>query len=63
MLFWLKPQVVGRDLVNEVLNGYNGKPWISFVLTFNITIGTIFTYGQTGSGKTYIFFASFLLVL
>lgn len=32
---------VGRDAIEDVLNGYNG---------------TIFAYGQTGSGKTYTMF-------
>jgi kinesin family member 5 len=34
-------QDVGKDMVEEVLNGYNG---------------TIFAYGPTGSGKTYTMF-------
>lgn len=33
--------MVGKDTVEDVLNGYNG---------------TIFAYGQTGSGKTYSMF-------
>ncbi|KAM3138384.1 hypothetical protein pb186bvf_009470 [Paramecium bursaria] len=34
-------ECVGRDSIQDVLNGYNG---------------TIFAYGQTGSGKTYTMF-------
>lgn len=33
--------MVGKDTVEDVLDGYNG---------------TIFAYGQTGSGKTYSMF-------
>lgn len=33
--------VVGKETIEDVLNGYNG---------------TIFAYGQTGSGKTYTMF-------
>lgn len=35
--------IVGRNTIVDVLNGYNG---------------TIFAYGQTGSGKTYTMFGS-----
>ena len=36
-------ELVGKDIVNDVLSGYNG---------------TIFAYGQSGSGKTYSMYGS-----